>query len=299
MMSRSRRASLSRGASRAARPRQLRLHGARRPAPGAPHRVGPADRRGRADALRRERYRGAHDLRSGTGAGTVDHEAAVVPGPDLSPPRRPAALLGRRRLRHERQHQRLRAHHGRGAALLHAGHRGRRGGRPAHRPRGRPVPDGVQRRLVADPERAGGACRLADRLEQRGDRTHRRPGRARGARRAAGHLPVDRRRDGLLPSKHRAVALAVARPAAGLRDPRGRLIGAPQHRRIMQDWAASGGGYYEYVRSAGTIERAFDRMAAWLRRPADYGLVLEFSEEPPPPAEPGSAERRQRPDRCA
>ncbi len=56
---------------------------------------------------------------------------------------------------------------------------------------------------------------------------------------------------------------------------------------LMQDWAASGGGYYEYVRSSGTMEQAFDRMATWLRRPADYGLVLDFSEEPPPPAEPG------------
>ena len=56
---------------------------------------------------------------------------------------------------------------------------------------------------------------------------------------------------------------------------------------LMQSWAASGGGFYEYVRSAGTMERAFDRMATWLRRPADYGLLLDFSEEPPPPVEPG------------
>ncbi|MFV2065174.1 MAG: hypothetical protein ACC726_16915, partial [Chloroflexota bacterium] len=46
-------------------------------------------------------------------------------------------------------------------------------------------------------------------------------------------------------------------------------------RQLMQDWAASGGGYYSYPTTAGEMDRAFDRMATWLRRPADYTLSYE------------------------
>jgi Mg-chelatase subunit ChlD len=62
----------------------------------------------------------------------------------------------------------------------------------------------------------------------------------------------------------------------------------PMHRNLMQDWAAAGAGYYEHVRSGGNIGRAFDRMATWLRRPADYGLVMQLSPDAPPAPKPGS-----------
>jgi Mg-chelatase subunit ChlD len=60
------------------------------------------------------------------------------------------------------------------------------------------------------------------------------------------------------------------------------------HQQLMQDWAAVGAGSYDMTRSGGDIERAFDRMATWLRRPADYGLTMAFSPDPPPEPEPGS-----------
>jgi len=53
-------------------------------------------------------------------------------------------------------------------------------------------------------------------------------------------------------------------------------VGAQAHpvgaRNLMQDWAASGGGHYVYPTTHGEMDRAFDRMATWLRRPADYTL---------------------------
>ncbi|MFI5293327.1 MAG: VWA domain-containing protein, partial [Candidatus Limnocylindrales bacterium] len=44
-------------------------------------------------------------------------------------------------------------------------------------------------------------------------------------------------------------------------------------RQLMQDWAASGGGHYAYPSSHGEMDRGFDRMATWLRRPATYSLA--------------------------
>ena len=41
-----------------------------------------------------------------------------------------------------------------------------------------------------------------------------------------------------------------------------------QSRHFMQDWAASAGGFYQYARTHDDVDRAFDRMATWLRRPA-------------------------------
>jgi Mg-chelatase subunit ChlD len=46
-------------------------------------------------------------------------------------------------------------------------------------------------------------------------------------------------------------------------------------RDLMQDWAASGGGHYTYPVTHGAMDRAFERMATWLRRPAVYGLQVE------------------------
>ena len=46
---------------------------------------------------------------------------------------------------------------------------------------------------------------------------------------------------------------------------------------LMIDWAAANGGFYQYATSQAAIERAFDRMATWLRRPASYALGYETS----------------------
>ena len=59
-------------------------------------------------------------------------------------------------------------------------------------------------------------------------------------------------------------------------------------RRFMQDWAMAGSGRYQYARSHGEMDRAFDRMATWLRRPATYGLRFDTSTEGVPAPAPGS-----------
>ena len=53
-------------------------------------------------------------------------------------------------------------------------------------------------------------------------------------------------------------------------------------------WAMAGFGRYQYARAHGEIDRAFDRMASWLRRPASYGLRFDTSSESVPPPAPGS-----------
>ncbi len=59
-------------------------------------------------------------------------------------------------------------------------------------------------------------------------------------------------------------------------------------RHFMQDWAAARGGSYQYAVSHGEMDRAFDRMATWLRRPAAYTLDMATSEEEIPPPPPGT-----------
>ena len=61
-----------------------------------------------------------------------------------------------------------------------------------------------------------------------------------------------------------------------------------QSRHFMQDWADAAGGFYQYARSHAEIDRAFDRMATWLRRPAAYTLSYTTSVEQVPPPAPGS-----------
>jgi Mg-chelatase subunit ChlD len=58
----------------------------------------------------------------------------------------------------------------------------------------------------------------------------------------------------------------------------------------MIDWARVADGFYQYTRSHGEMDRAFDRLATWLRRPAGYRLDLAtaFKEEPPASREPGA-----------
>ena len=57
---------------------------------------------------------------------------------------------------------------------------------------------------------------------------------------------------------------------------------AVQARHFMQDWAASTGGTYQYARTHDEVDRAFDRMATWLRRPAGYTLAVDTSFVRPP-----------------
>jgi von Willebrand factor type A domain len=60
--------------------------------------------------------------------------------------------------------------------------------------------------------------------------------------------------------------------------------GAPQlTTNLMQDWAHSWGGHYEYAASHGQIDRAFDRLATWMRRPAAYsiGYATKFVDHTP------------------
>ena len=53
--------------------------------------------------------------------------------------------------------------------------------------------------------------------------------------------------------------------------------------RLLHDWAVGTGGFYQYATSQAAVERAFDRMATWLRRPADYELSYgtSFVDYPP------------------
>lgn len=46
---------------------------------------------------------------------------------------------------------------------------------------------------------------------------------------------------------------------------------------LMQDWANAWGGHYEYAASHAALDRAFDRLATWLRRPAGYAISYEAS----------------------
>ncbi|MEZ4597347.1 MAG: VWA domain-containing protein [Chloroflexota bacterium] len=50
---------------------------------------------------------------------------------------------------------------------------------------------------------------------------------------------------------------------------------------IMQDLARANGGFYQYATSTGDVDRAFDRMATWLRRPADYAFSWDADAVPP------------------
>ena len=54
-------------------------------------------------------------------------------------------------------------------------------------------------------------------------------------------------------------------------------------RHFMQDWAASADGTYQYARTHDEVDRAFDRMATWLRRPAAYTLAVDSTFVRPPP----------------
>jgi len=58
-----------------------------------------------------------------------------------------------------------------------------------------------------------------------------------------------------------------------------------REKQLLQDLSMASGGHYESSRSQGELDVAFDRVAAWLRRPAGYTLKVEPGTAAPP--EPG------------
>jgi Mg-chelatase subunit ChlD len=58
----------------------------------------------------------------------------------------------------------------------------------------------------------------------------------------------------------------------------------PREQDLLQDWAFSSGGYYEYVENVGAVARAFDRASTRIRQPAEYRIAAEagFREKPAP-----------------
>jgi Mg-chelatase subunit ChlD len=55
-----------------------------------------------------------------------------------------------------------------------------------------------------------------------------------------------------------------------------------RERRLLQDVAAVGGGFFADVESQGQIDALAERAVDWMRRPARYGLTVETSTLPPP-----------------
>lgn len=52
---------------------------------------------------------------------------------------------------------------------------------------------------------------------------------------------------------------------------------------VMRDWALAGGGFNRYLGGQSTVETAFRRVAAWLRRPAPYRVTAGIDTTPPEP----------------
>lgn len=67
----------------------------------------------------------------------------------------------------------------------------------------------------------------------------------------------------------------------------GGVPGTSDATHLLQDLAGSAGGAYAYVRTQDEMDRAFDRMATALRRPAGYSVSYATSAEELPPPEPG------------
>ncbi|MEZ4597813.1 MAG: VWA domain-containing protein [Chloroflexota bacterium] len=62
--------------------------------------------------------------------------------------------------------------------------------------------------------------------------------------------------------------------------------GTTDSTHLLEDLAASSGGAYAYVRTQDEMDRAFDRMATTLRRPARYVLSYTTGSEELPPPDP-------------
>jgi hypothetical protein len=60
--------------------------------------------------------------------------------------------------------------------------------------------------------------------------------------------------------------------------------------QYLQDQASVAGGFYQYARSHAEVDRTFDRLATWLRRPATYQVTYttDFREAPPESRAPGT-----------
>jgi len=56
-------------------------------------------------------------------------------------------------------------------------------------------------------------------------------------------------------------------------------------RDLMQGWAQSTGGHYVYASTHAAVDRAFERMTTWLRRPAIYTLRVDATDLPLEPPE--------------
>ena len=55
-----------------------------------------------------------------------------------------------------------------------------------------------------------------------------------------------------------------------------------REKQLLQDLAAVGGGHYAHLQTQAEIDRVLERAAAWMRRPARYGLRVGPSTAPPP-----------------
>ena len=64
----------------------------------------------------------------------------------------------------------------------------------------------------------------------------------------------------------RIIALGVSSKGAFSSNP-------TREQDLLQDWAWSSDGYYEYVENVGSLERAFDRASTRIRQPAEYQIV--------------------------
>ena len=78
-------------------------------------------------------------------------------------------------------------------------------------------------------------------------------------------------------------------------------IAPPTARYVFEDWANADGGFYQYATTQSDMDRAFARMATWLRRPAAYELsyATSFVDYPPStlsvvPAEEGAVGAHRR-----
>ncbi|MEM1081401.1 MAG: VWA domain-containing protein, partial [Pseudomonadota bacterium] len=54
---------------------------------------------------------------------------------------------------------------------------------------------------------------------------------------------------------------------------------------LMQNWAQVRGGYFQYVTGFGSLSKGFDRAIAWLKRPVDFRVAVNFAQvDAPAPA---------------
>lgn len=70
---------------------------------------------------------------------------------------------------------------------------------------------------------------------------------------------------------------------------KGNLVPTPANEQdLLQDWASSANGYYDYAASVAQVERAFDRASSKIRQPAEYQIIAKL--ESKAPSKPGFLE---------